>query len=46
MVFYKVEGNVKAPVPIYKPEPPYTPQARKDKKEVTVVMQAAVDAKR
>jgi TonB family protein len=44
LMFYKVEGDVTAPVPIYKPEPPYTPQARKDKVQGTVVLMVAVDA--
>src|SRR5208337_3881291 len=44
LAYYKVGGDVTAPVPIYKPEPPYTPQARKDKVQGTVVLTAAVDA--
>jgi TonB family protein len=44
LMFYKVEGDVKPPVPIYQPEPSYTPQARKDKVQGTVVLTAAVDA--
>jgi len=44
LMFYKVEGDVKAPVPIYKPEPPYTPQARKDKVEGAIVAAVEVDA--
>ena len=40
-MFYKVEGDIEGPVPIYQPGPPYTPQARKDKVQGTVV--AAVD---
>ncbi|HXX25016.1 MAG TPA: M56 family metallopeptidase [Terriglobia bacterium] len=43
-MYYTVGGDVKAPVPIYKPEPPYTPQARKDKLQGTVVTAAMVDA--
>jgi protein TonB len=43
-MFYKVEGDVTAPVPIFKPEPPYTPQARKHKVEGTVVLSVGVDA--
>jgi len=41
---FKVGGDVKAPVPIYKPEPPYTPQARKDKVEGAIVAAVEVDA--
>jgi TonB family protein len=41
---FKVGGDVTAPVPIYQPEPPYTPQARKDKVQGTVVLTVAVDA--
>jgi TonB family protein len=44
LMFYKVGGDVTAPVPIYRPEPPYTPQARKDKVQGTVVLTVAVDA--
>jgi TonB family protein len=44
LMFYKVGGDVTAPVPIYKPEPPYTPQARKDKVQGTVVLTVGVDA--
>jgi TonB family protein len=40
---YKVGGDVTAPVPIYKPEPPYTPQARKDKVQGAIVAAAEVD---
>jgi len=43
-MFYKVEGNVKAPVPVYKPDPPYTSQARKDKVQGTIVAAVGVDA--
>jgi TonB family protein len=44
LMFYKVEGDVKGPVPVYQPEPPYTSQARKDKVQGTVVLTVAVDA--
>jgi len=44
LAYYKVGGDVTAPVPIYKPEPPYTPQARRDKVQGTVVLTVAVDA--
>ncbi len=44
LMFYTVGGDVTAPVPIYKPEPPYTPQARKDKVQGTVVLTVGVDA--
>jgi TonB family protein len=43
-VFYTVGGDVAAPVPIYKPEPPYTEQARKDKVQGAVVTEMLVDA--
>jgi len=41
---YSVGGNVSAPVPIYKPEPPYSEQARKAKYQGTVVLWIVVDA--
>jgi TonB family protein len=44
LTFYKVEGDVSAPAPIFKPEPPYTPQAKKDKVQGTVLAAVAVDA--
>ena len=44
LVVYSVEGDVKAPVPIYKPEAAYSSQARKDKVEGTVVTEMVVDA--
>jgi TonB family protein len=44
LAVYTVGGDVKAPVPIYKPEPAYSPQARKDKAEGTVVTEVVVDA--
>jgi protein TonB len=43
-MFYKVEGDVKAPVPIFNPEPPYTPQARKDKVQGAIIAAVDVDA--
>ena len=43
LVFYKVEGDVTAPVPIYQPEPPYTPQAKKDKVQGAVMLAVGVD---
>lgn len=42
---YSVGGNVSAPIPIYKPEPPYSEQARKAKYQGTVVLWIVVDAK-
>ena len=41
---YSVGGNVSAPIPIYKPEPPYSEQARKAKYQGTVVLWIVVDA--
>lgn len=41
---YQVGGNVSAPIPIYKPEPPYSEQARKAKYQGTVVLWIVVDA--
>ncbi len=41
---YSVGGNVSAPVAIYKPEPPYSEQARKAKYQGTVVLWIVVDA--
>jgi len=43
-VFYTVGGDVAAPVPIYRPEPPYTQQAKKDKIQGAVVTEVMVDA--
>ena len=40
---YSVGGNVSAPIPIYKPEPPYSEQARKAKYQGTVVLWIVVD---
>ena len=41
---YSVGGNVSAPIPIYKPEPAYSEQARKAKYQGTVVLWIIVDA--
>jgi len=41
---YSVGGNVTAPVPIYKPEPAYSEEARKAKYQGTVVLLIVVDA--
>lgn len=41
---YSVGGNVLAPIPIYKPEPPYSEEARKAKYQGTVVLWIVVDA--
>ena len=43
LVVYNVEGDVKAPVPIYKPEPAYTKEARAAKLEGTDVFWVVVD---
>jgi len=43
--YYKVGDGVTAPQPIYKPEPPYTPQAKRDKVEGAVVTSVGVDAR-
>jgi len=40
----KLGGDVKAPVLIHRPEPPYTPEARKDKVQGTVVLAITIDA--
>jgi protein TonB len=40
---FSVGGSVTAPVPIYKPEPPYSEEARKAKYQGTVVLQIVVD---
>lgn len=42
---YKVGGDVEAPVPIYKPEPPYTPEAKKAHLSGPVILWAVIDAK-
>jgi TonB family protein len=41
---FKVGGDVKGPVPISMPAPPYTPQARKDKVQGAVIAAVEVDA--
>lgn len=41
---YKVGKNVSAPIPIYKPDPPYTPEAKKAHLSGPVVLWAVVDA--
>lgn len=41
---FSVGGNVSAPIPIYKPEPPYSEQARKAKYQGTCVLWIVVDA--
>jgi TonB family protein len=41
---YSVGGNVSAPIPIYKPEPAYSEEARKAKYQGTVVLWIIVDA--
>jgi len=41
---FSVGGNVLAPIPIYKPEPPYSEEARKAKYQGTVVLWIVVDA--
>lgn len=41
---YSIGGNVSAPVPIYKPEPPYSEEARKAKYQGSVVLWIVVDA--
>ncbi len=40
---YSVGGSVTAPIPIYKPEPPYSEEARKAKHQGTVVLFIVVD---
>ncbi|MGD0921919.1 MAG: energy transducer TonB [Terriglobia bacterium] len=40
---YSVGGSVTAPIPIYKPEPPYSEEARKAKYQGTVVVLIVVD---
>jgi protein TonB len=40
---YSVGGNVTAPIPIYKPEPAYSEEARKAKYQGTVVLWIVVD---
>ena len=41
---YNVGGDVAPPLPIYKPEPPYTRQAKKAKIRGTVVLWIVIDA--
>jgi protein TonB len=41
---YSVGGSISAPIPIYKPEPPYSEEARKAKYQGTVVLWIIVDA--
>src|SRR5438477_12007714 len=41
---FSVGGNVSAPIPIYKPEPPYSEEARKAKYKGTVVLWIVVEA--
>jgi periplasmic protein TonB len=41
---FSVGGNVSAPIPIYKPEPPYSEEARKAKYQGTCVLLIVVDA--
>ncbi len=41
---YSVGGNVSAPIPIYKPDPPYSEEARKAKYQGVVVLVIVVDA--
>jgi len=40
---FSVGGSVIAPIPIYKPEPPYSEEARKAKYQGTVVLMIVVD---
>ncbi len=42
---YKVGGDVHAPEPVNNPDPPYTPQARKNHLTGTVIFTVVVDAK-
>ena len=42
---YRIGGGVSAPVPIFKPEPEYSEEARKAKFQGTVVLFIAVDEK-
>lgn len=42
--YFQVGGNVTAPIPIYKPEPPYSEEARKAKYMGTCVLLIDVDA--
>jgi len=42
---YRIGGGVSAPIPIYKPEPDYSEEARKAKFQGTVVLYIVVDEK-
>lgn len=42
---YSVGGGISAPIPIFRPEPPYSEEARKAKYQGTVVLMIVVDAK-
>ena len=42
---YRVGGDVAAPIPIYKPDPPYTKEARAAKLEGTDVFRVVVDTR-
>jgi len=44
IMFWKVEGHVKGPVPISMPVPSYTPEARKNKVQGAVLATVQVDA--
>jgi TonB family protein len=41
---YSVGGGISAPIPIYRPDPPYSEEARKAKYQGTVVLWIVVDA--
>ncbi len=41
---YSVGGSVSAPIPVYKPEPTYTEEARKAKYQGTIVLWIVVDS--
>ena len=41
---YSVGGNVTAPIPIFRPDPPYSEEARKAKYQGVVVLLIVVDA--
>jgi len=43
-VIYNVGGDRRPPKPVYKPEPPYTKEARKDKIQGSVELSLVVDA--
>ncbi len=42
--FYTPGAEVSAPVPVYTPDPPYTPQARKEKLSGAVAVRVLIDA--